>query len=155
MSNESNEYLYKHTNDCVTEFLLLSATWYHVADITWFCKAVYMSPTTCNQETCTVLYTTVKLAVKHILYSISKILLLYHHLTIWYDGFDNTRYFAENLYYNYSTVHTVLQYQSSQCTLVCRYKHVQPLFSSHWSTSTNSQQSGAKCGQPTDQPRPK
>ncbi len=30
----------KYTNDCVTDFLLLSATWYHVADITWFCKAV-------------------------------------------------------------------------------------------------------------------
>ncbi len=31
----------KYTNDCVTDFLLLSATCYHVvADITWFCKAV-------------------------------------------------------------------------------------------------------------------
>ncbi len=30
----------KYTNDCVTDFLFLSATWYHVADITWFCKTV-------------------------------------------------------------------------------------------------------------------
>ncbi len=38
--DQMDMYYIKYTNDCVTDFLLLSATLYHVADITWLCKAV-------------------------------------------------------------------------------------------------------------------
>ncbi len=40
MWNNINHMYTKYTRVCVTDFLLLSAKLYHVADITWFSKAV-------------------------------------------------------------------------------------------------------------------